>query len=158
MTTKRLVAVLSCASLAALCGCNGNNTIDTGAGAPREVEAPSELVAQSRPAIPDIPVPLGFEMYQDNSRSFAAAGLRWVIHSYKGRADKWAVGRFYKRQMPINRWTLETDRMIQGTIYLDFSKGTERCVVTIRDPGWPHRTEIRVEVYPVGRVEVPVDQ
>jgi hypothetical protein len=157
MERKWISTVLLLAA-AGLVGCNSGSTIDTGAGAPREVSAPSELVAQSRPPVPDLPVPLGFTLDQDNSRSFAGAGSRWVIHQYHGRANKWAIGRFYRRQMPINRWTLETDRMIQGTIFLDFSKGNERAVLMIRDRTWPWSEEIRVEVYSVGKVESPMDR
>ena len=86
------------------------------------MSAPTELVAQSRPLIPDLPIPLGFEMAQNKSWSRAREGTRWVIHYYEGRADKWAVGRFFKRQMPANGWTQDSDRMKQGDIMLDFSK------------------------------------
>lgn len=160
MIQKWLFLVSALMFLAAFAGCSeGANTIDTGSGAPREVAAPSELVAMSRPPVPDLPVPIGFELDQENSRSFAAAQVRWVIHTYRGHGDQFAVSRFYKRQMQSsNRWTLETDSMIQGVVLLRFTKGAERCDITIRDPGWPRRTEVHVELYPAGKVEAPVDR
>ena len=150
-----MTAVLLAGSLA---GCQDNSTIDTGAGAPREVTAPTELVAQARPPVPDLPVPVGCSLDQGNSRSYAAAGFRLVYHTYTGRVDKWAVGRFYKLQMPINRWVLESDRMIRGTIELEFSKDKEKCSVIIDRDGWLTPTRIVISVQPSGKLVAPVDK
>ena len=160
MIQKWLLLVSALMSLAAFAGCSeGANTIDTGSGAPREVAAPSELVAMSRPPVPDLPVPIGFELDQSDSRSFAAAQVRWVAHTYRGHGDQFAVSRFYKRQMQAsNRWTLVSDSMVQGVVWLRFAKGSEQCEITIRDPGYFQRTEVHVELYPTGKVETSVDR
>ena len=88
------------------------------------------------------------------SGNFSAAGARYVDHVYKGRADKFAVGRFFKRQMPINRWALVTDMFVQGDIMLDFEKDTERCRVTITDGSFG-ATAVKVAMWTSGRIRPP---
>lgn len=158
MSARIALVVGALAAWTLLAGCNNSATIDTGGGAPREVASSSELVAQARPPIPDLPVPIGFSLDAKNSRSFAGAGTRWVVHRYAGGESKWAVGRFYKRQMEVHGWQLDSDRMIQGTIYLDFSKAGQRCVVKVTDGSWFTRTVIWIEVYSLGQVDQPVDR
>lgn len=142
----------------ALVGCQSSGTIDTGSGAPREVASPSELIAQSRPPVPDVPLPINFTFEDTKSRSYAVGGIRIIDHSYVDRrwfnkADKWAVGRFYRRQMPVNRWMLESDQMVRGTIYLQFNNEKEHCKITITGNDSPvmSSTRIGVEVMPLGK-------
>jgi hypothetical protein len=148
-----LAAMLTVAAAGlVLAGCNGRSTIDTGQGDNREVAAPSALMARANPPIPDLPVPIGFDLDAKKSRSVAAGGLRMVDHRYTGRVNKWVVGRFYKRQMPLAQWALHSDRMIQGTIFLDFSKGNESCFVVIGDaPLWS--TSVMVQIYPTTKIQ-----
>lgn len=145
------------ASLLLAAGCNNNASVNTGS-TPREVGVPNELVAKARPPVPDVPVPLGFDLDEDESRSLASAGIRWVDHRYTGNPDKWAVGRFYKRQMPLNGWVLDSDQMSQGLITLSFSKGVERCDVRISDGGLFTGTVIRISVRSVGEINAPLDR
>ncbi len=158
VTMKRIGLALVLVALAGLPGCDAPRTSGQAqaAGSARPA-APIELVAQRRPPIPDLPVPIGFELAQKESRSIATGGTRWVVHYYTGRADKWAVGRFYRREMPIHGWVQETERMIQGKLYLDFRKDRERSVIQVTDGRWSG-TEIRMETFPVGTVEVPLDR
>jgi hypothetical protein len=145
MIGRMLIAGVAVASVTLLGGCEKPQTVDSAGGGYREVSAPTGLVAKARPSIADVPEPIGFKLDERRSRYFAAAGARYVDHLYKGRGDKYAVGRFYKRQMPISRWTLVTDRFVQGGIVLDFEKETERCVVQI----------IKVQLWTSGRIEGP---
>jgi hypothetical protein len=138
--------------LAMLAGCNGGGSGQASDGAYREVSAPVELVAKSRPPIPDVPVPIGFDLDENRSRNFAAAGLRTVDHLYKGNADKFAVARFYKRQMPISRWVLVTDRFAQGDIILDFEKETEHCSIMIDEGDMWNSVFLKVQVWTSGRI------
>ena len=149
-----LALVTGIACLVAL-GCSNTETVDATGGAPRQVSSSLELVAQSRPPVPDVAVPLGFKLDEGKSRNFAAAGARYVDHVYKGPEDKWAVARFYKRHMPVNRWTLVTDKFVQGNIELDFDKETERCQVTIGNGDLFHKTVIKLALWTSGRVEIP---
>jgi len=137
-------------------GCNNKpEKVNTTSGAFQEVASPIELIARAYPWIPDVPVPIGFELDESRSRDFMAAGARYVDHLYKGRADKWAVARFYKRQMPIHRWTFVTDIFAQGDIRLDFEKETERCQIIISKGSWWHPTYIKVQLWTTGRIIQP---
>lgn len=136
---------------AVLAGCGGSaDSGDTQAVGPEP-----ELVAVRRPPIEDLPVPIGFYLDEDKSRNFSAAGSRYIDHAYKGSADKFAVGRFYKRQMPISRWTLVTDMFVQGDIVLDFEKNSERCRINISDGGLFNKTRVKMAVWTSGRVTGP---
>jgi len=108
-----------------------------------------------RPPIADLPVPIGFDLVEGKSRNFAAAGARYIDHMYSGRADKFAVGRFYKRQMPINRWALVTDMFVQGDMMLDFEKANERCRISISTSGFFGSTKIRMAVWTSGPIVQP---
>ena len=146
---------MTVAVVAAAAGCSQSGS---SSGVAPEGSAPAgpvpELVAMSRPPIADMPVPIGFSLDEGKSRNFSAAGARYVDHVYKGRADKFAVGRFFKRQMPINRWTLVTDMFVQGDIMLDFEKDTERCRATVTDGSFGS-TIIKVAMWTSGRIRPP---
>jgi len=147
-----IVLVLAAAMLAAGCG-NKTQTVDSSSGAPRVVDPYPELLAQARPPIPDLPVPLGFDLNEGKSRSFAAAGARYVDHVYSGGSDKFSVARFYKRQMPNNRWTLVTEMFIQGETMLDFEKDTERCRVIVTGGGLFHSSKVKIQLWTSGRIQ-----
>ena len=156
MAGRNLTTWLALAAAAWLCGCNNTNTVDASSGAPREVQPAYELVAQSRPTIADLPLPVGFDLDEGRSRSFSAAGARYVDHVYYGKDDKFALARFYKRQMPVNRWTLVTDMFVQGDIMLDFEKDTERCRVIITETNKVfHPMSVKVQLWTSGRIESP---
>ena len=158
MTRIWIIGLLLAAAPILAAGCKNSNTttIDTSSGAPRQTVQESELVAQSRPPIPDLPLPIGFDLDQGRSRNFAAAGLRWVDHLYKGGGDKFAVARFYRRQMPINRWVLVTEMFTQGSMTLDFEKQTERCHIVVSDGNLMTPTIIKVQLWTSGRVQTPI--
>ena len=106
----------------------------------------------SRPPVADLPVPDGFRLDENASRSFAEGGSRYVDHLYTGRADKYNVSRFYKRYMPISRWTLTTDMFIQGRMLLDFEKEGERCRIVIEETGVMGSSKVQAQVWSRGRV------
>jgi len=144
-------AWLLLALTAALVGCNGS----ANSGDAQKIGPEPELVAMRRPPIEDLPVPIGFYLDEGKSRNFSAAGARYIDHAYKGSADKFAVGRFYKRQMPISRWTMVTDMFVQGDIVLDFEKDTERCRISISDGGLFDKTRVKMAVWTSGRIVPP---
>ncbi len=84
-------AVLTVCLLAVI-GCNSGSDKPPVVGS--ELQAPKGLIAQVQPPLPDLPVPVGFKLEEGKSRSFEAAGPRYIDHTYKGRADKFAVKRF----------------------------------------------------------------
>ncbi|MGA2266519.1 MAG: hypothetical protein ABSH10_08850 [Phycisphaerae bacterium] len=138
-------------AVAAAAGCN-RQTENEPSSSSNGPPSPPELAAMTRPPIPDLPVPVGFDLDQKYSRNLAAAGIRWVDHLYKGSPDKFAVARFYRRQMPINRWTLVTEMFSTGSLKLDFEKQNERCHITVSDGSLFNPTYIRVELWTAGRV------
>ncbi len=139
-----------------LAGCkNSGQPVNVSPGSPGQPGPIPELVPMGRPPIADLPVPIGLDLKENKSRNFAAAGARYVDHVYKGRPDKFAVGRFYKRQMPISRWTLVTDMFVQGAIMLDFEKDTERCRISITEGGLFRSTTVKVAMWTSGRIHTP---
>lgn len=160
MTTLRLTGLASAAGLVLLLtGCGGSSEkMETTSGGYREVAPPIELIAQANPPIHDMPIPIGFKLDENRSRNFSAAGARYVDHLYKGNADKWVVARFYKRQMPTNRWTFVTDIFAQGDIRLDFERETERCQIIIGKGSLFNPTYIKVQLWTTGRIIVPEEK
>lgn len=154
MNARRAVGVLWVIAMAAMAGCNSGKKMDDSSPPPDE-GAPVELVAQARPPIPDLPVPIGFDLDEGRSRNLAAAGIRWIDHLYKGKADKFAVARFYRRQMPLTRWTLVTEMFAKGNLTLDFERQSDRCHVTVSDGSLFHPTYVHVELWTAGRVPTP---
>ena len=151
MTTKWILAPCFVAAIAAGCQ-QQTRVVDASNGAAREVVAAPELVACSRPPIPDLPMPIGFDLDESASRDFAAAGARYVDHVYRGGDDKFAVARFFKRQMPVSRWVLVTSLFVQGDVMLDFEKETERCRIVITD-GRFSSTQVNVQLWTSGQLQ-----
>jgi len=146
-----LMSVLFAAMVTVGCqNTSGTRRIDTG-GSAREQLVPTELVGQARTPISDIPVPLRFELDQERSRSWATGGIRVVDHRYSGGDDKWAVGRFYKRQMANHGWTPVSEQMILGRIALRYVKGNQRCTVEVDGGGWSSGTSVNVLIFPENR-------
>ena len=104
--TRRAMCVLAVAAALLTTGClqHPRTRSKRKAAAPSAAKRP-ELAATSSPPVPDLPVPQGFRLDESRSRTFASAGSRYVDHVYEGNADKYTIARFYKRQMPISRWT-----------------------------------------------------
>jgi len=135
--------------LAIAVGCNGGKTAsmnDNTYG-----QGGIILLADPNQRIPDVPIPMDFKLVEERSRHFAAGDARVIDHLYKGRADKFAVGRFYRQRMRGMRWKLVTDRFVQGTVTLVFHKGAEECTVNVTGKGgWFRPTHVMVQVIPRG--------
>ena len=154
MKRKWIYIAIGAATLLIL-GCDrGSRTIDTSGGAPREVGSYPDLIAISKPYVPDVPVPLDFKQVEKQSIDFGAGSARYVHHVYKGKADKWDVRRFYEKQMPINRWSLVTYMNSGGEISLDYEKGNERCRVIVTDGDWLYRSRVIVRLWTSGPIVI----
>ena len=112
--------------------------------APAPVRPAGPLEACPTPYERDLPLPVGFELAERSSEDFLTGPLRYLRHTYLGRADKRAVRDFYRRQMPLVRWTPLSDSMVAGCYTMRFERGTETCLVTIE--GEPGRLAGRVRV------------
>ncbi len=134
-------------------GCENKTTVvNPRNGAPQVVENSPQLVAKSRPPISDIPVPVGFKLDMEHSRDMTAGSARWIDHTYKGKADRYAVREFYRRQMPVTNWSLVNMRTVNSEIILEFEKQTERCTITITKGSWLHPVYVHVHSVTAGRV------
>ncbi len=111
-------------------GAKASTSTGTPAGRPSAM-AGTRLVAQSRPPVADLPIPVGFAIVESVSRSYESAGARFVDHTYQARADKFEVERFVREQLPGKGWTLRGSQMVRGTFFLKYEKGNEFLDVTI---------------------------
>lgn len=112
------------------------------AGAPAD-QAP--LAGHKIRAIADLPVPVKMKIKKSVSDSYEGAGIRDVDYTYSGRVDIRRVHRFYREQMPLNRWQMLGDEYRRGEYWLTFQKNRELCTVIIRKSGifW---TEVRLRI------------
>ena len=117
-----------------------------------DVDEPVDLTARLNTLIPDFPVPQGFEIDEGRSRTVSAAGMRFIELVYIGKANKYAIKRFYERQMATCRWVLVTDRFIQGRIEMDFNKSSECCHIVIHEGGTLSSTELFVQIWSSGKI------
>jgi hypothetical protein len=138
------MALAAAACLAA--GCPGPGSAGNGA----LVDA-TELAAQARPPIPDVPMPVGFRYIEDRSYSWAGPGVRTIIHVYHGPKDKFAVARFFWKQMPLAGWQKMDESDGWSVKTMRFAKDTETCHITLQDGPMFVKTEVRVQVVPGGR-------
>lgn len=152
MTRQWMCGSVAAAMLVLAAGCQDSGKIDSSSGSPKLVEDTPELMAVAQPPIADVPMPAGFSLSESGSRSFVAGGARYIDHVYKGWSDKYAVWRFYKKQMAANQWTLVRDVFLQGDIVLEFDKGSERCLITISKPTFINQTTIKVVLSLVGQM------
>lgn len=137
---------IALSNLCVLGGCGGNGeVVSDESGEPRPVL--KELAARPNPPILDLPVPLGFDLDEGASRSADSGVARFVDHVYRGRADKFAIARFYKKSLPPNEWILIMETFTTGEYRLDFERPGERLSVFITSGGWFGSTKIKLQLW-----------
>ncbi len=104
------------------------------------------LVPSREPFVADVPLPEGFRLVERSCEDWSSASIRYVRHRYRGRADKAAVHRFYRKQMPLVRWTPVSGGNVHGRRTLRFERRAESCTVTIQDAARSLSGEVVVEV------------
>ncbi len=109
------------------------------------------LAPSTNPYERDIPMPMGFRLAESVSEDWSGEALRYVRHRYRGRADKHALRGFYRRQMPLVRWTLESDEMVKGRYRMRFNRGRESCTIVIEDEphSWTRGVSVEVVIAPL---------
>jgi len=90
------------------------------------------LVPQSQPPVKDLPVPIGFDLDVDTSRSYEADQSRLIDHVYRGPAAKDEVRRFYRYNMPLNGWDFRGSQQVGDEVVLRFEKDSQWCEVELR--------------------------
>jgi hypothetical protein len=143
MVRQWIIRMLAVAVIAGLSGCSLFSS------------AKPELVAQTQPTVADIPLPEGFHLDEKASRHNFGGAWRLVDHLYKGRADRFAVYRFYQQQMPGAQWTMVRARSAQTDSVLEFDKGSERCSITISKGDMVYQTYIKVMISTAGSINPP---
>jgi hypothetical protein len=146
-----------CFVAAALCGCNDKPKQVATDPSGAQVD-PDEIAAQAHSTVTDVPMPEGFELDPSKSRSMVGGTTRMVDHVYKGNGDQGALVRFFRKQMPAQRWSLTSLQQVpvgsKSQWIINFVKDNERCTVTItgRNSLW-HNTEIDVKIYADAKIE-----
>ena len=157
MTGKWMLTATAVAAVVLAAGCGGSSTIgSTDVGDDPMVILPS-LVPMSNSPIPDVPIPLGFEIGEKQTLEFGAGAARYLQHIYKGKADKWELKRFFRQQMQANRWQFVTYMLAAGEFSLEYEKDNERCRIMIADSGGLHLlhpTQIRIRLWTSGPIEI----
>ena len=131
-------------------GCPSTNTDSGGT-----TTAGPELSAMAGAYIPEVPTPVGFKYKDEKSKSATYANGRFVNHIYNGSADKYAVARFYRKQMPLVGWVSKPETQSQGVIFQEYDRKGETCRVRIYDGGIFVGTEIEVTVFANPQAEGP---
>ena len=123
-----------------------------GCSAPHAKPQGAALAPSPQPYDADIPVPEGFRLVENSCEDWAAGPIRYLRHRYRGRADKLAVRRFYRDQMPLVRWAAAGDGGVHGRYTMRFERGTESCTITIDEAHGPFgRVTVDVLVTPARR-------
>ena len=153
MRACRILTMMAAAAVIVVAGCGGD---EPGIG---ESGNSGILLSDQTQRIPDVPIPLDFELVEERSRHFAAGDTRFIDHLYKGYADKFVTATFYRQRMANVRWKLVSDRFVQGTVILAFRKGPEECAINIEGGGHLFSpTKLMIQVMPAGdQVLAPMD-
>ena len=106
-----------------------------------------ELAAVGKPPVADLPVPMGFELDEANSRSNDSGVARFVDHLYRGSASKFAVSRFYKKAMVARKWRFISETFSLGDQNLRFERPGEKCSVFISSGSWLHPTKLKLQLW-----------
>jgi hypothetical protein len=107
------------------------------------------LVASAAPQITDVPIPRGFVLVQAAGKKGADDGPGHLSHSYEGKADKAALQQFYRREMPLVRWTPTGEDDDPGRYTLRFERAHESCIVEIvGGGGWSRRVVVNILIDP----------
>jgi len=115
-----------------------------------------DLIPQSRPLLPDVPLPMKFELVESDSHEWTDGQLRYVHHLFKGSEDLQSVLRFYEKQMPIHHWTLQEKQLIRGRTEMDFVKSTEKARVSVyRGSFW--KIYVHISIWPSSGGAAPKD-
>ena len=96
----------------------------------------SILVANPRSPLPDVPVPVGFELIDSKSTGrINPGGTRQVHHVYQGLADFTAAVEYYRHVLAANHWqSISQDADGKDTV-LGYQSTRETLVVRLSKPG-----------------------
>jgi hypothetical protein len=145
MTGKLAMMLGLAAALAA--GCTNQGSAGPSGAAPAD---PSELQPKANPTIADVPIPVDFRYIGDRSLDSVAPGIRVIYYVFRGNKDNLAVARFFRKQMPLSGWQIRGEQGALGVKTMEFGKESEICRIVIQDGPLFDKTEVRVNIFPVG--------
>ncbi|MFH0911968.1 MAG: hypothetical protein V1918_10750 [Planctomycetota bacterium] len=114
-------------------------------------EQPSDIRIQRDVQFDDIPVPMAFMIRRPESFSYRSVNMRLGDFHYQGAWTYRKVESFYNRQMPLAGWEKIAEEDGKGTLITLWTKGGERCSLSldVRDV----EVKVHVRVYPEGEGE-----
>lgn len=136
MRDHRIAEAALVVVLAVAAGCSG----------PGPTHAPSPLRPVPDPPEVDVPVPVGFRLQERSCEDWSSGALRYVRHRYLGKADKYAVRKFYREQMPLVRWSAVSESQVAGRHTLRFKRAKESCTITVSDADSGRSGLVAIEV------------
>jgi len=151
MNGKLGLALVLAAAACMAAGCPGPGARGANGSGDGAMVDSTELAAQARPPIPDVPVPVDFRYIEDRSYSWAAPGVRTIVHVYHGPKDKFVVARFFWNQMRLAGWQKVDESDGWSVKTMRFTKDGEDCYITLQDGPLFVKTEVRVQVFPGAR-------
>ena len=113
----------------------------------QQVTAMPSLQTATLLKFPDVPVPVGFQLVDNESFAFQNTMMRVGLLKYTGRPTIDRVVQFYREQMPLHQWVLLNLLEYEARI-LNFDKADETCIITIGKRG--DRTQVTIAVAPKG--------
>jgi len=142
--TATLISAPGIVLMLAAFGCSGGERYADEKSA-NQVEAP--LAAATHFQVIDVPVPAIFKYDRKRSSIYKKEAGRQASLVYKGRAHIERVANFYRDHMaaPTPGWKLTDDQMRGVRYVLIFTKGKERCMVTIL-PGAMGTVQVTVDI------------
>ena len=117
-----------------------------------------ELAAIAKPPVADLPVPAGFKLDEDKSRSNDSGVARFVDHLYWGSASKFSVSRFYKKAMVARKWRFVSETFSLGDQNLRFDRPGEKCSVFITSGSWLHPTKLKLQLWTSEFISRPTNE
>ncbi len=105
------------------------------------------VTAASHPTLEDFPLPSGFALVSDNSRSVVSGATRWVEYEFSGSTGWSQIIRFFMDTLPSAGWTLRTRQLRDGGLYeMRFESTREECDVRVKRVRG--KTVLNIEIRP----------
>ena len=106
------------------------------------------LVPQLEPAIPDVPLPVGFKLLRDRGHVQITDGGRSVHHVYQGRGKQAEAVSYFRQNLRRHGWERTRppyEDEEDGSISLAYSNGRERLDIHLRERVQRLTVDVRLE-------------
>ena len=106
------------------------------------------LVSQLEPAIPDVPMPVGFKLLRDRGQVQLTDAGRSVHHVYQGRGKQSEAVSYFRQTLRRHGWERTRppyEDEEDGSISLAYSNGREHLDIHLREQIQRLTIEVRLE-------------